>query len=256
MRRAGLVAAAALVLLATACAHRGPVPPAGAPSPGSRERGLASWYGHPYHGRRTACGEVYDMYAMTAAHRTLPFGTRVRVTRRDDGRHVDVRINDRGPFVRHRIIDLSYAAACRIGLDRDGVAPVEVEVLPAGSPSKPEAAPVPVPAPDTAPAADAVPAPAPAADAVPDTDAAPAPDTTPAPASGCWWVQVGAFGDVDNARRARARLAAAGETVVVLEGPHGLARVRLGPFESEREATAARRRVLAEWPAATLVECG
>ncbi len=78
--------------------------------------GLASWYGHPYHGRPTADGEIYNMYAMTAAHRTLPFGTWVRVHDLDNGRSVDVRINDRGPFIPGRVIDLSYAAAEALGV--------------------------------------------------------------------------------------------------------------------------------------------
>ena len=88
------------------------------------ERGLASWYGEPFHGRRTANGEVYDMNELTAAHKTLPFGTRVRVFNPATGQQVVVRINDRGPFTGGRIIDLSRAAAERIGLIRAGVAPV------------------------------------------------------------------------------------------------------------------------------------
>ena len=88
---------------------------------GKTEKGLASWYGEPYHGRRTASGEIYDMHEMTAAHRTLPFGTMVRVERRDTGADVKLRITDRGPFIKGRIIDLSFAGAKKIGLDIDGV---------------------------------------------------------------------------------------------------------------------------------------
>ncbi|THB70327.1 MAG: septal ring lytic transglycosylase RlpA family protein [Desulfovibrio sp.] len=96
---------------------------------GYSEEGLASWYGRDFHGRQTASGEIYDMYAMTGAHKVLPIGTVVRVTRLDSGQSVDVRINDRGPFVRERIIDLSYSAAEQIGMVRDGTARVRVEVL-------------------------------------------------------------------------------------------------------------------------------
>ena len=91
--------------------------------------GIASWYGNPYHGRKTANGETYDMHALTAAHRTLPFGSRVRVRRNDDGREVEVRINDRGPFFINRVIDLSQEAARRIGMLRSGTTRVHVEPL-------------------------------------------------------------------------------------------------------------------------------
>lgn len=93
------------------------------------DRGIASWYGPKFHGRRTANGEVYDMEAMTAAHKTLPFGTVVEVYNRDNGRSVEVRINDRGPFIRGRVIDLSRAAAREIGLIGPGTARVEVVVV-------------------------------------------------------------------------------------------------------------------------------
>lgn len=96
---------------------------------GSKERGEASWYGEPYHGRRAASGEVFDMEQLTAAHRTLPFQTWVQVTNLDNGKQVDVRITDRGPFVNGRIIDLSRAAAREIDLLRTGIAPVELRVI-------------------------------------------------------------------------------------------------------------------------------
>ena len=92
-------------------------------------RGVASWYGHPFHGRTTANGETYDMYALTAAHPTLPLGSWVRVERQRTGRSVIVRINDRGPFIEGREIDLSYRAACRLGIDRQGLARVRFELL-------------------------------------------------------------------------------------------------------------------------------
>jgi len=103
---------------------------AGAPrggAPNWREEGLASWYGADFHGRRTANGEVYDMFGISAAHKTLPLGTQVTVTRRDTGKRLRVRVNDRGPFVAGRIIDLSYGAARRLGCVEDGVVPVLVE---------------------------------------------------------------------------------------------------------------------------------
>ena len=93
------------------------------------ERGIASWYGAPYHGQRSASGEIYDQEKLTAAHRTLPFGTRVRVRRLDRDGSIVVRINDRGPFVKSRIIDLSHAAADRLGITGGGVAPVALELV-------------------------------------------------------------------------------------------------------------------------------
>ncbi len=88
--------------------------------------GLASWYGQAFHGRRTASGEPFDMHALTAAHRTLPFGTQVRVRHAATGREVVVRINDRGPFAKGRVIDLSHAAARVLGIERQGVARVQL----------------------------------------------------------------------------------------------------------------------------------
>jgi len=93
------------------------------------ESGMASWYGAPYHGQRSASGEIYDQEKLTAAHRTLPFGTRVRVRRPDRGGSVVVRINDRGPFVKSRVIDLSHAAAVQLGMTDGGVALVILEVV-------------------------------------------------------------------------------------------------------------------------------
>jgi len=94
-----------------------------------RERGIASWYGKKFHGRRTSNGEVYDMYAMTAAHKKLPIPSYVRVTNLENDRQVVVRVNDRGPFHENRIIDLSYAAAQRLGFADQGTAEVEVEII-------------------------------------------------------------------------------------------------------------------------------
>ncbi len=91
--------------------------------------GVTSWYGQPFHGRRTASGEVFDMNALTAAHPSLPFGTRVRVTNLDNGRSVILRINDRGPFVKRRIIDVSRRVAEELGFIREGTTQIRVEVI-------------------------------------------------------------------------------------------------------------------------------
>ena len=96
---------------------------------GFEERGLASWYGTKFHGRRTSSGEPYDMYAMTAAHKHLPLPSYVEVTNLDNGRSAVVRVNDRGPFVAGRVIDLSYAAAHRLGVAESGLAPVHIRVV-------------------------------------------------------------------------------------------------------------------------------
>lgn len=123
------------------CAKKQPrviAPAASAPPPfanrspaavGSTERGLASWYGHPYHGRPAADGEIYNMETLVAAHRTLPFQTMVQVRNLMNGKTVDVRIIDRGPFVEGRVIDLSHAAAQAIDLIGPGVAQVEITVI-------------------------------------------------------------------------------------------------------------------------------
>jgi rare lipoprotein A len=107
-----------------------------APPVGSTEQGIASWYGHPYHGRQAADGEIYDMETLVAAHRTLPFQTMVRVRNLANGKTVDVRIIDRGPFVNNRIIDLSHAAAQQIELIGPGVAEVQLTIL--ATPANPE----------------------------------------------------------------------------------------------------------------------
>ena len=218
------------LLLSVGCAHHGAAPPptqpaAPAPTPtpvdeGWTEKGIASWYGEPYHGRQTASGEIYDMHQMTAAHKTLAFGTKVKVNRRDTGADVVVRINDRGPFIEGRIIDLSLAAARKIGLDVDGVAPVKIKVVGhAAAPARPPAS------------------------ASEETEE-------------CFWVQVGAFSDRGNAARAEKDLEQKGESATMLEGLDGLWRVRLGPFDAEAKAEKARNRVTNDWPGAHVVPCG
>ena len=120
-----------------AAAGRPAAPTQAAPPAGTVERGMASWYGHPYHGRRAADGEIYDMETLVAAHRTLPFQTMVRVRNVANDKTVDVRIIDRGPFVNNRVIDLSHRAAQVIELIGPGVAQVEITIL--ATPMNPEA---------------------------------------------------------------------------------------------------------------------
>ncbi|MBV9506850.1 MAG: septal ring lytic transglycosylase RlpA family protein [Acidobacteriia bacterium] len=126
----------AAVLILTGCHRKAvsklvPPPPASVPgiAVGQTETGLASWYGHPYHGRRAANGEIYDMEQFTAAHRTLPFNTWVRVFDLDTSKSVDLRIIDRGPFVDGRVIDVSHAAARAMDMIGPGTARVRIEVI-------------------------------------------------------------------------------------------------------------------------------
>jgi len=160
------------------------------------ERGVASWYGPDFHGVRTSTGEPYDMYAMTAAHKTLPLPAYARVTNLRNGRAVVVRVNDRGPFKANRIIDLSYAAALKLDMVRDGTTLVEVQALEPGTGSDP---------------------------------APPARSTT-------LYAQVGAFGVEANAQTLRERLDNIGLGPVLVRadavGGRTLYRVRLGPIES------------------------
>jgi len=124
------VSLAVLALAAAGCASTRPsrattTPPA----PGTRVVGFASWYGQRHQGRATASGEAFDMTKLTAAHRTMPFGTRLRVTNVENGRSVVVRVNDRGPWVDDRVLDVSLAAARALGMTGDGVTKVEIVVL-------------------------------------------------------------------------------------------------------------------------------
>ncbi|TVR65573.1 MAG: septal ring lytic transglycosylase RlpA family protein [Gemmatimonadales bacterium] len=111
-----------------------PLPPEPPPAEGWSEEGIASWYGHPFHGRTTASGERYDMEAMTAAHQTLPFGTVLHVRNLENGLSTRVRINDRGPFVGGRILDLSRRAAREIDMIGPGTAPVRITVVESPAP--------------------------------------------------------------------------------------------------------------------------
>jgi rare lipoprotein A len=187
-----------------------------------RERGMASWYGRKFHGQKTASGEAYDMFAMSAAHKTLPIPSYARVTSVRDGRSVVVRVNDRGPFHEDRVIDLSYAAAAKLGIAGPGSGLVEIERVFAGA----------------APAAQAA-TPAPAV-----TPAQPEAVVTAEPAG--LWVQLGAFSSAENARSFRERMVRDLPWMrepVTVAARDGLHRVRLGPYRSRDEALAIAAKV-------------
>ena len=118
---------ATLIILCSCASHKSLNYPK--PYDRARQIGIASWYGSDFHGRKTSSGEIYNMYALTAAHKTLPFGTYVRVTNLNNKRSVKVKINDRGPFIKGRIIDLSYTAAKKIDMVESGTAKVKVEIV-------------------------------------------------------------------------------------------------------------------------------
>jgi len=193
-------------------------------SSGYAERGVASWYGNKFHGKPTSSGAPYNMHAMTAAHKTLPLPTRVRVRNLANGRSVVVVVNDRGPFVDNRIIDLSYAAAHQLDMVRNGTAMVEVTAFPYTQPD-PQLTPVLAAA---EPEPDGLEFPSPIATA----NAAP-----PDPSEGrtvTLFMQVGAFSEAANAERFKARLEANGLANVVIHADTGgkseMYRVRIGPI--------------------------
>ena len=126
---AGAAIFCAILAVTEGCARKNAVRAVAPAKIGSTETGIASWYGAPYHGRTAASGEIYDQEKLTAAHRTLPFGTWVEVTNLENEKRVDVRITDRGPFVNGRIIDLSLAAAREIDMVRSGIARVRLKVI-------------------------------------------------------------------------------------------------------------------------------
>ena len=224
-----------------------------------RAQGPASWYGKKYHGKPTSNGERYDMYGMTAAHPTLPIPSYVRVTRVATGKTVVLRINDRGPFLGGRVIDLSYVAAHKLGVLSPGSAEVIVERImpqqiangtalaasaPAAAASPPIAArPAPLAPPVTpAPTTPSLAATGPSVATLP-LAAAPASSATPA-AAGSVYLQLGAFSDPARAQAIAARAAAqvptqAGVSVNVELGAGNLHRVRVGPFASTEAATQA-----------------
>lgn len=246
-----------------------------------RESGLASWYGRKFHGRPTANGETYDMFAMSAAHPTLPLPSYARVRNPANGREVIVRVNDRGPFVPGRVIDLSYAAALRLDLLR-GVAPVELERLtheeiasgawrrgtgeepvpPAPAAAAVTATPLATPAAEepaaravvaAAPVADpaaaeSMPAQAPAAAAVAVSAAAapPPPDVTDAAAPRRFWLQLGAFRERVGAERFRDSVAVEADWLAPLLSvfeERALHRLQAGPYPSRDAARGAAERI-------------
>ena len=176
-------------------------------SRGYRERGVASWYGTKFHGRLTSNRETYNMYAMTAAHKTLPLPTYVEVRNLRNNRTITVRVNDRGPFAHNRIIDLSYAAALKLDMIETGTALVEVRAV------------------DFEP---------PAGDRPTRSSSEPVQDYSAPDKPGPVYVQVGAFGSQNNAERLYQRLKRAniGNVLVVTDPQKALYRVRIGPVKS------------------------
>lgn len=179
-----------------------------------RERGLASWYGKKFNGHNTSNGERYDMYAMTGAHKTLPIPSYVRVTNLDNGKSVVVRINDRGPFHQGRIIDLSYAAAQRIGIHKAGTGRVEVEIaLPGEAPPIPRRA-----------------------------DAKTTAGVEPALPAGTF-LQIGAFSQKASAQQFSGSVGAKLTYPVIISSatqPKQIHRVRVGPFKDAKSLQDAR----------------
>jgi rare lipoprotein A len=195
-------------------------------------RGIATWYGRRYHGKQTSSGEIYDMYAMTAAHTTLPIPSYARVTHLGSGKSVVVRINDRGPFVDGRVIDLSYTAAHKLGVLAGGSAMVEVEaVLPGSSPPPARVAAI---APQPEPV---VPAAAPAPVIV-----QPPPQAAGAPG---YYVQIGAFGSRENAENflARVQVQLGAAEALQIYSRDQLHRVHAGPYSSQAAARQAAARI-------------
>ncbi|OGT71095.1 MAG: hypothetical protein A3I78_07705 [Gammaproteobacteria bacterium RIFCSPLOWO2_02_FULL_56_15] len=175
-------------------------------SEGYEERGIASWYGEKFHGRRTSSGEAYDMYAMTAAHKTLPLPTYVAVSNLRNGKRIIVRVNDRGPFHDNRIIDLSYAAAAKLDILRGGTGLVEVSAI---NPSTYRVAEEPAPS-----------------------------GRGSRPLTG-FYIQLGAFADLGNARRLAARVSGLDRSLHISEVTRDgrkLYRVRLGPLRDTETA--------------------
>jgi rare lipoprotein A len=185
-------------------------------SAGYREKGVASWYGKKFHGRDTSSGERYNMYAMTAAHKTLPLPTNVRVTNLETGKSIIVRVNDRGPFVKNRLIDLSYAAAQELDVVANGTAKVEVVAL-NGTNNRPS----------TAQSSNT--------------------SGQYANSTGDMYLQVGAFGDPGNAQKLANQLASDGIPNVQVVESSGespkLFRVRVGPLSNAAEYDRLSQRV-------------
>jgi rare lipoprotein A len=202
--------------------------PLAAPSPYHRQ-GTVSWYGRKFHGQRTTSGEVYDMFALSAAHPTLPIPSYAKVTNLANRRSVIVRINDRGPFGAGRIMDVSYAVAHKLGFVEDALAHVEVEaIVPAVAPV------VAAPEPPPAPAVASKPRPEPAA------------RLPLASRAGRVFLQLGAFANAVNAENFSARLKRQLDWVkepLHVTGRNGLYRIQLGPFKDRAQAGAVAARI-------------
>jgi rare lipoprotein A len=185
---------------------------------GFKQRGIASWYGKKFHGRRTSSGEPYDMYAMTAAHKTLPLPSYVRVQNLKNGRSVVVRVNDRGPFIDNRVIDLSFSAATKLGIVGVGTGMVEIAAVGTATTESPDPAPA----------------------ATDQTDKAATPQL---------YLQLGAFTSRENATNLQSRLRAAqfGPIFITSEfqGDVSLFRVRVGPLASVAESDRLVQRAMA-----------
>ena len=216
------------------------------------EKGLASWYGKKFHGRRTASGEVYNMYAMTAAHKTMPIPSYARVRNPANGREIIVRVNDRGPFVKGRIIDLSYTAAIKLGVT-NGIAPVEVERITYeqirdgswqrnGVPTTPLDAPVEMQPPT---AAVTVPADIP----TPPNPAPAGPERAFTNAAQGYWVQLGAFKARAGAEQLQKQVSDELTWLspqLTIFGETQIYRVQAGPYPTRAEAQDAAARVRSE----------
>ncbi|WP_293369342.1 septal ring lytic transglycosylase RlpA family protein [Nevskia sp.] len=197
---------------------------------GFKQRGHASWYGKKFHGRRTSSGERYDMFAMTAAHKTLPIPTYARVTNLSNGKSVVVRVNDRGPFHKGRIVDLSYTAAAKLDLIKHGSAEVQLEVVDADG--------VPMPAPVAS---------APVLAAAPEAPPVAAPVVVANVARTPRFLQAGVFNDTNNALTFRDHLMLGGIKPLVVKSTQRngkwVYRVLVGPFEDAAKLAAMRTRL-------------
>jgi rare lipoprotein A len=193
---------------------------------GYEEEGLASWYGRKFHGYRTSSGEPFDMYRFTAAHRTLPLPTYARVTNLDNGKSLVVRVNDRGPFHSERIIDLSWAAAARLGIEGKGTGRVRVEALTVREKVKPSRE-------GTVPTA------------VRAAVDSPPPDTAKAAEGDELYLQAGAFQALDSARNLERALRDELKLPVSVRQPESSAlyKVWLGPFASNEARDRARQAI-------------
>jgi rare lipoprotein A len=184
-------------------------------STGYKERGISSWYGKKFHGHKTSNGEIYDMYAMTAAHKTLPIPSYLQVTNLDNGKSVVVRVNDRGPFHGDRIIDLSYAAASKLGFAKNGTGKVELRAIEPGQ----------------SPIATTL--------ATANPEEITAPSSAP-PVHNQLFLQLGSFISLSNAESLRAQLALNNVTTAEVQQTEvdrkNIYRVRIGPIASIEEA--------------------